>query len=180
MEELTKRKGTRLKNFDYSSSGAYFVTICVKDRLPLLSKIVASVVGDGASTSLQNGVIDTPRIQLTEIGKIVEKNLLSCEKISGVKIDDYVIMPDHIHAIILICFDNYITKGFGTSRAPSPTNNTLSHVVSAFKRFAHKEIGEKIFQRSFYDHIIRDREDYDTRKAYIYENPIRWFYDKKD
>ena len=165
---MPKRKEIRLKHFDYSSAGAYFVTICVKDRQRILSTI--TTVGDGA--------LDVPQIILTQIGKIVEKNLLSSENISGVKIDQYVIMPDHIHAIIFLNPDQYQKPRSGTSRAPSPTNEMLPHIVSTFKRFCNKEIGCNIFQRAYIEHIIRDREDYDARRKYILENPARWYYNK--
>ena len=149
-KELPKRKNLRIKQYDYSSSGAYFVTICVKERKRILSDIVKPV-GVGA--------LDDPfypQVHLTEIGKIVEKNLLSSKKISGVMIDRYVIMPD----------------------APTPTNEMLPHVIYTFKRFCNKEIGENIFQRGYIEHIIRDKEDYETRVKYIYENPMRWYYDE--
>ena len=109
------------------------------------------------------------------MGEIVEKHLLSSEQIPGVEIDEYAIMPDHIHAIIFIK-----NLSNGTSRAPSPTvaNEALPHIVSTFKSFCNKEIGTNIFQRSFYDHVIRDRKDYETRQKYIYENPKKWYYDK--
>ena len=93
---MPKRKPTRLKNFDYSSAGAYFITICIKDRKRILSNIIKPV-GVGAFDDPL-----TPQIQLTEIGKVTEKYLLSSENIPGVKIDRYVIMPDHIHVIIFL------------------------------------------------------------------------------
>ena len=165
-KEIHKRKELRLKQYDYSSKGAYFITICTKDRKRILSDIIKPV-GVGA--------LDDPKIILTETGKVVKKHLLSSENISGVKIDKYVLMPDHIHAIIFLEPEKY-TKG--SSRAPTPTNEMLPHIVSTFKRFCNKEIGENIFQRGYMEHIIRDREDYETRTKYIYENPIRWFYDE--
>ena len=126
---LPKRKSTRLKGFDYSSAGAYFVTICTKDRKRILSHIVkpSSPVGVGAHDDPLYGALDdplTPQIQLTEIGKIVEKYLLSSEKIPGVKIDQYVIMPDHIHAIIFVYPDEYTSCEDGSSRAPTHTNGS--------------------------------------------------------
>ena len=66
----------------------------------------------------------------------------------------------------------------GTSKAPSPTNSLIAHTISTFKRLANKEIGVDIFQRSYYDHIIRNREDYEKHLRYIYENPKRWYYDE--
>ena len=179
-EELLKRKSTRLKSFDYSSAGAYFVTICTKDRKRILSNIIKPSVGVGAFDDPMNGAHDdppTPQIRLTEIGKVTEKYLLSSENIPGVKIDRYVIMPDHIHAIIFLYPDKYIIRKDGSSRAPTPTNEMLPHIVSTFKRFCNKEIGNNIFQRGYIEHIIRDKEDYETRSKYIYENPARWYYD---
>ncbi len=166
-KEIPKRKSLRIKCYDYSSKGAYFVTICVKDRKRILSNIIRPV-GVGA--------FDDPQICLTDIGKIVEEKLLSSEKISGVKIEKYVIMPDHLHAIIFLDPDKYSEPKEGSSRAPTPTNKMLPHVVSTFKRFCSKEIGTNIFQRGYIEHIIRDSEDYETRSKYIVENPFIWFY----
>ena len=181
-KEFPKRKDLRLKQYDYSSAGAYFVTICIKDRKRILSDIIKpSTVGVGALDDPLNGALDdplTPQIQLTEIGKITEKYLLSSENIPGVKIDRYVIMPDHIHIMIFLNPSDYVKRQGGSSRAPTPTNEMLPHVISTFKRFCNKEIGRNIFQRGYIEHIIRDQDDYQTRAKYIYENPIRWYYDK--
>lgn len=178
MNELPKRKSTRWKLFDYSNPGLYFLTICTKDRRNLLSHIT---VGDDASASREDNILRAPKVELTEIGKIVEKYIHSTEKIENVFVDKYVIMPNHIHLIIYIkdqrC-NNKTDGQIGTPRASSPTNKTLPKIVSALKRLCNKEIGENIFQRSYYDHIIRDEKDYETRVNYIYENPTRWFFDE--
>ncbi len=164
-----------MKNHNYSAKGAYFVTICIKDRQRILSEIVGQgVVGDGA--------LDVPSLRLTPIGKIVEKHLLSSENISGVKIDRYVIMPDHIHTIIFLDPDEYVSRRGGTSKdllrksAPSPTNEMLPHVVSTFKRFCNKEIGFNVFQRAYIEHVIRDRDEYQAIRNYISKNPARRYY----
>ncbi|MBQ5601771.1 MAG: hypothetical protein IIU77_02985 [Clostridia bacterium] len=172
-KELPKRKDLRLRQYNYSSKGAYFVTICIKDRKRILSHIIKPSVGVGALDDPT-----TPQIQLTKIGKTTEKYLLSSENIPGVKIDRYVIMPDHIHVIIFLYPDKYATRKDGSSKAPTPTNEMLPHIVSTFKRFCNKELGNNIFQRGYIEHIIRDREDYETRTKYIYENPMRWYYDE--
>ena len=171
-KELPKRKELRLKQYDYSSKGAYFVTICTKNRTPILSNIVKPPVGVGA--------LDDPTVRLTKIGKTIEKNLLSSENISGVTIDCYVIMPDHIHAIIFLNPDQYIKYRNGSSKAPTPTNEMLPHIISTFKRFCNKEFGDNIFQRGYIEHIIRDQKDYETRRKYIYENPMKWYYKQLD
>lgn len=163
---LPKRKPLRLPGFDYGMSGAYFITICVKERKPILSSITKPTVGVGA--------LDDPHIQLSKIGKIVEKNLLSSENISGVIIDQYVIMPDHLHAIIFLDSQQY-TQPNGSSWAPTPTNKMLPHIVSTFKRFCAKELGGNVFQRGYIEHIVRDGEDYAARVKYILENPRKWY-----
>ncbi len=170
-KELPNRKNLRLKQYNYSSAGAYFVTICIKDRKRILSNIITPVGGGALDDPL------LPQICLTEIGKVTEKYLLSSENIPGVKIDRYVIMPDHIHMIIFLLPSEYVTRKSGSSRAPTPTNEMLPHVVSTFKRFCNKEIGNNIFQRGYIEHIIRDRDDYETKSKYIHENPKRWYYE---
>jgi REP element-mobilizing transposase RayT len=171
-KEPQRRKELRIKQYDYSSAGAYFVTVCTKDRQKILSNITKPV-GVGA--------LDDPLCfgtRLTSIGEIVKKNLLSSENISGVEIDHYAIMPDHIHAIIILYPDKYAKSQQGSSRAPTPTNEMLPHIVSTFKRFCNKEIGHNIFQRGYIEHIIRDNNDYEIRLKYIYENPMRWYYNR--
>ena len=168
--QYPKRKELRIKQYNYSSRGAYFVTICIKDRKPMLSSVI-NPVGVGA---LDDPI---PQVRLTAIGRLVENFLLSSDRIAGVKIDRYVIMPDHIHAIIFLNPEEYIDQN-GSSRAPTPTNEMLPHVISTFKRFCHKEIGSSVFQRGYMEHIIRDQNDYETRVKYIHENPLRWYYKK--
>ncbi len=183
---LSERTPLRLKNFDYSKNGAYFITICTKDRKPILS----TIVGDGA--------LDVPQTRLTKIGAIVEKYIVSSNNIKDVTIDRYVIMPDHIHMIVMLHsshngneaeFDEDGTSRApsptevkqdsldGTSRAPSPTNAKIPRLVAALKRLYNKEIGENIFQRSYMDHIILNRADYEEHVRYICDNPKRWQYD---
>ena len=158
--EIKNRKATRLKEYDYSSNGVYFITICSKCKKPVLSKIV----GDG--------VLDVPKIVLSEHGKVISKYL---EQIGNhydyLNIDKYVVMPNHIHILLSV-------SNCGTSRTPSPTNNTISAFVSTFKRFVNKEIGENIFQRSFHDHIIRNEQDYIEHYTYIGNNPAKWEFDE--
>ena len=86
-------------------------------------------------------------------------------------------MPDHIHIIIFLNPNEYLKRKDGSSRAPTPTNEMLPHIVSALKRFCNKEIGNNVFQRGYIDHIIRSREDYEEHLRYIRDNPARWYYD---
>ena len=163
-----KRKPTRLSGFDYSTSGAYFITICTANRRKILSTIVGVDVLD-----------DPKNVNLLPHGRVADKYI---NQLSGfyenIKVDRYVIMPNHIH-IMLLVFEN------GSSGTSTPTDKKLqkqhsevSRFVSTFKRFCNKEYGTNIWQRYFNDHIIRNREDYEEHIKYIYENPIRWYYDE--
>ena len=156
--KLPKRKPNRLKNYDYRTNGMYFVTICTKNRKCILSEIN---VGDG--------VLDVPQLKLYNCGKIVDKyiNQLN-EYYNHINIENYVIMPNHIHLLIFIDNPN------GMSGTPSPTNSYIPHFVSTLKRFCNKEIGNNIFQRSFHDHIVRDEADYKKIYSYIESNPSKW------
>ena len=153
---LPKRKFNRIKNYDYSQNGYYFITICTKDK----QKLLCDIVGGGA--------YDAPKIVLSKAGETVDKYILSTKNIPGITVDKYVIMPNHIHLLLSLENKN------GTSRAPSPTNNLISHSISTLKRFVGKELGENIFQRSFYDHIIRGEKDYLEIWNYIDTNPAKW------
>ena len=161
--EHPARKPNRLTGYDYSTTGAYFVTLCTQNR----KKIISNIVGGGAH--------DAPNVALTDIGKIVEVHIVNSNRIPGITIDKFVIMPVHIHLIILVD-ENAVN---GTSRAPSPTNAVIPHLVSTFKRFCHRDVGEKIFQRSYYDHVIRNQQDYDEIWHYIENNPRKWLLDQK-
>ncbi len=114
-------------------------------------------------------------ITLSKIGQIVQKYILSSNRIPGISIDKYIIMPDHIHLLVQV--DESASSGM--SRAPSPTNMAIPHFVSTLKRFCHREIGSVIFQRSYYDHVIRNQQDYDEVWQYIENNPRKWIMQKQ-
>ncbi len=158
-KQLPQGKHPRLKDFNYDISGAYFITICVQDRRPLLSH-----VGRGLAPA------DEPKINPTPLGKMVEEELLSLNKrFPFITVEQYVIMPNHIHAILL-----YDEDAAGASPRP-----TVMDVVCAFKSLSTKRCKEiipikKLFQTSFFEHVIRDREDYQNHTRYIFENPLKW------
>ena len=163
---LPNRKPTRLKEYDYSTPGAYFVTICTQNREEILSSII---VGDGLP--------DVPENILSDYGKIAEKhiNLLN-EFYEYIFVDKYVIMPNHLHLLLSI-HQHEIHGITGTSRTPSPTNSIIPKFVSTLKRFCNNEYGKNIWQRSFHDHIIRGEKDYRMIWEYIDTNVERWEYD---
>ena len=173
-EQIPKRKPTRHKEIDYSADGAYFITVCTQDRRPILSRIVG---GEEARSHGHAPVGEgSPLPQLSQCGKIVDKWITALPtQYPEISVDSYVIMPNHIHLLLVL------TKEDGRGD-PSPT---VSAVVGWLKYQITKEIhatqrksGKKVFQRSFYDHVIRNYDDYYETKKYIAENPARWFYDE--
>ncbi len=179
---LPERKQNRLRGYDYSNYGSYFITICTQEQKCVLSRLV----GDGA--------LDVPRVELTKIGSIAEKYILSGKNVKGISILHYVIMPNHIHFLLHYEGGESPLRG-GTSGAPSPTDPTISQLfqqaesnfdppsptnaviprfVAAFKRFCHQEAGHKVFQRSYHDHIIRSDREYEKICNYIVNNPAHW------
>ena len=160
--EFPKRKHPRLKSYDYSTAGAYFITICTHEKRCILSRIV----GRGLAPA------DTERTTLLPYGRIAEEQLHAIEeRYPFVSVDHFVIMPNHIHLILTI------TDTAGASPRP-----TISDIICSYKslvtRFCKKSgFFGKMFQTSFYEHIIRNREDYDNIARYIFENPTRWYYD---
>jgi len=155
--ELPQRKPNRIPDYDYNQNGAYFITICTRDRMKTLS----TIVGDDAH------IVPKP------YGTVAEKYIRNVPEI-----EKYVIMPDHIHMIIRL--DN------GSMWASTPTSinveadahirpqNKISNIVRSIKILTAKEIGESIFQRSYYDHVIRNQQDYDAVWEYIENNPRKW------
>ena len=157
---MPKRKHPRLGFYDYSTAGAYFITICTQDNRCLLSRIV----GRGLAPA---------EIQYTAYGQIAREQLLALEqRYPSVKVDQYVIMPNHIHMIL------ELEETAGASPRP-----TVMDVVCAFKslttRYCKKEKPiDKLFQTSFYEHVIRGQKDYEEIAAYIANNPKQWELDK--
>ncbi len=159
MTEYKNRIHPRLKGYDYSQYGVYFVTVCSYQKQHIFSHIAVGRDDLGA-----------PCTRLTPVGRVVEKYILSVNgAYENVSVDKYVIMPNHIHILLTIGAAN---------GAPGSSRPTVSQVISAFKRFTNKETGSKLWQGSFYDHIIRDENDYLTRWNYIDTNPARWAEDE--
>ncbi|MCR5111018.1 MAG: hypothetical protein K6B38_08940 [Ruminococcus sp.] len=178
------RKLNRLKNYDYSSNGLYFVTFCTKNRVHYLSEIIYddpfdefsheyNVVKFTENQIVGDGVLDVPHVKHTDFGKIVNDQINEINKTyNDINIMKYVIMPDHVHMIIYL-FDDKNVLG-GTSRTPSPTNARIPALISTLKRFVNKKIGYNIWQRSFHDHIIRSEREFLEICGYIDNNPINW------
>lgn len=152
--EKPVRKVPRLKAYDYSKTGAYFITVCTKDRKNYFWDNVGAIIGR------------PPKEHLTQCGKIVDDAINHIPvKYPSIKLKAYVIMPDHIHLLLLIQADECGRPMI----AP-----TVSRVVNQMKGYVTKQIGESIWQKSFYDHVIRNNDDYIECWRYIRDNPKRW------
>ena len=168
MEALPIRKNIRLKGYDYSATGAYFVTICVKDGHELLGAVV---VGDA--------VHSVPHVALSQYGKVV-RDILENGGDFCIHLDCYIIMPNHIHMILTVLHDERDAKKYtGRDAVDSvPYKSLISTFVRSLKTMTTKKIGFSLWQRSFHDRIIRDEEEYQRIRRYIDENPARWTEDE--
>ena len=156
---MRERKSNRLRNYNYSQNGYYFVTICTKERKEFF------------------GRVEEEKMNLNHYGEIVNqcwyelpKHYLNCS------LDSFVIMPNHIHGIIVI--DN--EKIVGNGLKPFPTHG-LSEIIRGFKTFSSRRINEMIkegdnfqWQKSFYDHVIRNEKSLTNLRQYIMYNPVKW------
>ena len=154
--ELSKRKPNRLPEYDYSRAGYYFITVCTKDKEPLLW--LPSV---GATCG---------RPPLSPLGLIVEEELLHLDSVyANIRLDKFVIMPNHIHLILMIGSD-----GCGRPQVAP----TISRVMKQFKGAVTKRAGLPLWQKSFHDHVIRNESDYLRIWRYMDANPLKWEEDR--
>ena len=166
-EELPQRKSPRLKGFDYSNSAYYFITICTDRKKIVFGNIIST------------------KMELNEKGIIINDcwNKLP-DHFTNTELDYYTIMPDHFHGIIIL-------NGSVRLRSPQPSTAiktatfSLSQIIAYFKYQSTKEINKifgdgvnKIWQRSFYDRIIRNEHELYQIRKYIEQNPTRWELDK--
>jgi len=185
---MKNRKTNRLKNFDYSQNGMYFVTICTKNREHYFGEI-------------KNGTMI-----LNELGKIVSKNLQEIPNyFQNIFLDKYIIMPNHVHLIIeinnnivgadLVSAQKQKIQNYGQTRGLSLQNisniGLLSRIIQSFKSRSSVEYIKsmdlknqscltKIWQRSFYDHIIRNEIELNKIREYIISNPKMWEQDRNN
>ena len=155
---VNTRKPIRLENYDYGQNGAYFITVCVKDRAPILSKLRR---GEHCSPE-KTGDVCT---ELTDVGMIVDRAIRAISAhYADVSVDHYVVMPDHIH--LLLRMDRQSGRAM-----LAPT--AISEIIRQLKGSVTKQCGKAIWQKSFYDHVIRCEQDYLETWRYIDENPAR-------
>ena len=174
--KLPYRKSIRLKNYDSSSNGYYFVTICTQNREKLFGEIVGATLC---------GRPNNP-------DKLIVKWLLELEnKFKGVKIDEYIVMPNHIHFIIKRTGDHTGSTGDHTGSTGAHTGSPLLRdIIGWFKTMTTNEyiagvkdgrfmpFKGRLWQRNYYEHIIRNYDDYINIADYIQNNPLKWEEDK--
>jgi REP element-mobilizing transposase RayT len=171
---IHRRHSIRLQGYDYTEAGAYFITICTHNR-----KCMFGSVGAGSKPALSSGIkpAQSPDIQiinpmiLNKYGEIVKgtwEDLVN--HISGVELDAFVIMPNHVHGIIVI-----------GGETPCP----LPEIVRQMKTFSARRInkmrgtqGIPVWQRNYYEHIIRGESDLNSLREYIDNNPVNWQLDE--
>jgi len=192
MNHNHNRHSIRLKNYDYAQPGAYFITICTHNRKYLFGDVV------------------NKNMQLNKFGEIVNQCWVETEKIRpGVIIDEYIIMPNHLHGIIVITNDYQNADSYNnvgaycdvgaycntplhdtSQRCNTPLQSpskTIGAIVRGFKSSSTKQInqirntpGIPIWQRNYYEHIIRDDESLQRIREYIVQNPAKWEKDKEN
>ncbi len=151
---LPKRKPVRLTDYDYSSAGVYFITVCIKDRKSLFWNNVGATIGR------------PQKHELSKYGKIADCAIHQIpQHYPDIKLDNYVVMPNHIHLLLSI---------EGDTLGRPVVAPTISQVVQQMKGYVSKQIGCSIWQKSFIDHIISNEKDYIEHYKYIENNPINW------
>ena len=152
-----QRKRIRLPEFDYSSRGAYYLTVCVKDRRPVLSQIYKSPTGEAM-------------VRLLSRGLSVERTILRIPKAyPDVTLYSYIIMPDHVHLVLGIGCNDSAQEALTQKSA---TN--ISTIMKSLKRITNHEIGEDLWQPRYHDHVIRSEQDLITKIQYVETNPLRY------
>lgn len=174
------RRSIRLQGYDYSQAGLYYITICVQERLCLFGEVK------------NEGMI------LNDAGKMVEMEWFKLkDRFPNVKLHEYIIMPNHFHGILEIVNEKGQSLNGGQPQGIAPTydgqieniqtnNKTVGDIMDAFKSITTVEyirgvknngwppFNRKLWQRNYYEHIVRDDNDYDRIVNYIRDNPMNW------
>ncbi len=166
---LPRRKTVRLQRYDYSTPGTYFVTICTHDR-----KCFLSDVSEGA-------IHESPGTRLTDAGRCVQNAIGTLPaRFPNLTLDKYVIMPNHIHLLLSIADERAIHE---SPLRQERKRSLLGQIVGYLKMNSSKQIHSfapelQVWQRSYYEHVIRGEEDYREIWEYIDSNPAKWAEDR--
>ena len=152
--EQFNRKRNRLENYDYSTPNAYFITVCTADRKNLFWTSWAPVIKD------------REEIPFSAHGETVRSAIRDIPKhYPMITVDCFAVMPNHIHLLLRICTDD-------AGRAV--TAPAISTVINQLKGFVTKKVGHPVWQKGFYDHVIRGDRDHREIWNYIEGNPYKW------
>jgi len=167
--QIRKRRSNRLQGYDYSEVGAYYVTVCTRVRECLFGEVV-------------NG-----RMKLNEAGQITQSVWDSLpQSYEGIELDAFIVMPNHVHGIIVICAPVGAIHESPRKIVPIADRRhmLLSKIVGRLKMVSAKEInigrgtpGQPLWQRNYYDHVIRDDGSLKRIRQYIADNPADWEFD---
>ncbi len=172
-----RRKSIRLPGFDYSQPGAYFITVCTQNR--------ASIFGD----------VTEGKLCLNAAGRLAQAVWEELpQHYPHVHLDAWTVMPNHVHGIAILKSDSVGLVGadsvdhVGAGLKPAPTQrHGLPEIVRAFKTFSARRInalqgtaGTALWQRNYYEHVIRDEAALDRIRQYIADNPARWHEDPEN
>lgn len=175
------RRSIRLRGYDYSRPGYYFITICIHDHT---QRLLGDISGGKMIPNTMGAIVDFTWHDLLH-------------HVAGIALDEFVVMPNHVHGIIRIVGADFVGEGSEPSptypnTAPAPTGITrkryaLPETIRQFKTFSARRINEKrktpgvpVWQRSYYDHIIRDEKALFLIRKYICENPTNWTGDSEN
>jgi putative transposase len=144
-----ERKSPRLPGYDYATAGAYFVTVCTRDRACLF------------------GTVLNDKMRPNEAGRVVVERWSAIpEHFSAIKLDAFVVMPNHLHGIL------WLSRA---GHAPP-----LPLVVGSFKSATSRAVGQPVWQRSFYDRVIRNDSELSALRQYVADNPLKWAVDRQN
>ena len=163
------RRSTRLSGYDYTQDGAYFITICAYKH-----RCVFGEIADGA-------------MHLNELGIVIEHCMKDLPlHFTETRVDTSVVMPNHVHMIIAIECRGTACRA-PTERFGKPSANSIPTIIRSFKSSVTKRInelcgtpGNPIWQRNYYEHVIRDDDDLNAIRLYIEYNTLKWAEDKEN
>jgi REP element-mobilizing transposase RayT len=183
---FSHRRSIRLRGYDYRQAGAYFVTLCAQDRACLF------------------GAIEHGKLDLSPAGLMIRQVWIEMAlRYPGVTVDQFVTMPNHLHGIIIMAAGEELSVGAGPCACPAldadgrpqgaaPTKLRLGDLVQRFKTLTTRRYAtavreqkwpafrDRIWQRNYYEHVIRDEDELLRARTYIQENPLKWDLDPEN
>ena len=164
------RHSIRLRGYDYAQTGAYFVTVCAQDRACLFGDVIDGVM------------------RLNDSGRIAADEWTRSGTLrTEIAIDEWVVMPNHVHGIVVITGGDARRGDRPVAPTPGPRPRSLGAMIAGFKSAATTRINEQrgtpgapVWQRNYYEHIVRDEDDLNRIRQYIRENPAHWASDREN